>query len=237
MSDTDQPDNACCDAMALQHLLAERLRQAQEAERKDVARAVHDSVGQTLSAMKMQLHEAARDPALPDTAVACFRDLEGHVDSLLVDARRIASRLRPGVIDHFGLTRALEAALDRFAREQGLEATFERRGSEPGRLPDKTEIGLLRIVELALGNIARHAAAGTVTVTFEQDADVVVITVRDDGRGFDRTALTSRHALGLVDLESRAAALGGSLDIETAPGQGTTVSVRVPVAGAQAPTG
>ncbi|MEO1596607.1 MAG: histidine kinase [Pseudomonadota bacterium] len=219
-------------ALALQHLLAERLRQSQEAERAAVARAVHDSVGQTLSAMKMQLHEASRDPMLPPAAVACFRDLEGHVDSLLEDARSIASRLRPGVIDHFGLTRALEAALDRFGREQGLEARLQSSGAEPRRLPGNIEIGLLRIVELALANVAQHAGASRVDVVFEQTPDTVSVAVRDDGSGFDRSRLEPTRSLGLLDLESRAAALGGSLSIDSAPGAGTTVTARVPIAGA-----
>lgn len=228
-------DNDAKQALALQHLLAERLRQSQEAERAAVARAVHDSVGQTLSAMKMQLHEAARDPLLSPTAVACFRDLEGHVDSLLEDARSIASRLRPGVIDHFGLTRALEAALDRFGREHGLEAALQRSGAEPGRLPAHIEIGLLRIVELSLANVAQHAKAGRVEVIFEQTPDTVNVAVRDDGSGFDRSTLEPTRSLGLLDLESRAAALGGTLSIDSAPGAGTTVTARVPIAGAEAP--
>lgn len=222
-------------ALALQHLLAERLRQSQEAERAAVARAVHDSVGQTLSAMKMQLHEAARDPTLPPAAVTCFRDLEGHVDSLLEDARSIASRLRPGVIDHFGLTRALEAALDRFGREHGLEAGLQRSGAEPQRLPGHIEIGLLRIVELALANVAQHARAQRVDVVFEQTPDAVSVAVRDDGTGFDQSALEPRRSLGLLDLESRAAALGGSLSIDSAPGKGTVVTAQVPIAGTESP--
>lgn len=215
--------------LALQRRLIERLRREREDERASVARAVHDSVGQTLSAMKMQLHESSRNASLPEAMRDRLHELEGHVDTLLVDARRIASTLRPGVLDHFGLASALEAALDRFAGEHGIEAGLECETRDGPRLPADVEVSLLRIVEGALDNVAAHAQAGSVSVTLDKGPDEAELVVCDDGLGFDVAALDPERALGLLDMRMRAEALGGSCQIESVPGRGTTLRVRVPV--------
>ena len=227
---TERPDEvrSLRAELARQRRLSERLRRTQESERAAVAHAVHDTIGQTLSAMKMQLHEAARGGALPEATRARLSELEGHVDTLLDEARRIASSLRPGVLDHFGLARALDAALDGFAREHGIDARLENPNHDPERLPGEVETTLLRIVELALDNVARHARAGTVSVSFDSDADGVMLSVHDDGQGFAAGALNADDALGLLDMQSRAEAIGGTCTIDSDPGRGTTVTVRLP---------
>ena len=217
------------ETLALQRRLIERLRREREDERAAVARAVHDSVGQTLSAMKMQLHESGRNASLPEAMRERLHELEDHVDTLLVDARRIASKLRPGVLDHFGLASALEAALDRFGREHGIEAGLECQTRDGPRLPADVEVSLLRIVEGALDNVAAHAEAGSVSVALNLGPDEAELIVRDDGKGFDVAGLDPARALGLLDVRMRAEALGGTCHIESAPGQGTTLRVRVPV--------
>ncbi len=227
-SDDDTDLGQLRDELALQRRLIERLRREREDERAAVARAVHDSVGQTLSAMKMQLHESGRNMSLPETVRERLHELEDHVDTLLVDARRIASTLRPGVLDHFGLASALEAALDRFGREQGIEAALECETRDGPRLPADVEVSLLRIVEGALDNVASHAGASSVIVTLNKGPDEAELIVRDDGGGFDVAALDPTRALGLLDVRMRAEALGGSCHIESTPGHGTTLRVRVP---------
>ncbi len=216
------------DELALQRQLIERLRRERENERAAVAHAVHDSIGQTLSAMKMQLHESGRNVALPEAMREQLHELEEHVDTLLVDARRIASALRPGVLDHFGLASALEAALDRFGREHNIDARLECQTRDGPRLPADVEVSLLRIVELALDNVAAHAGASSVSVTLDKSPDEATLVVRDDGRGFDVAALDPERALGLLDMRMRAEALGGTCRIESTPGQGTTLRVHVP---------
>lgn len=229
---TDNGDTADVERLvaelALQRRLIDRLRREREAERASVAHAVHDTIGQTLSAMKMQLHESTRNATLADATRERLHELEEHVDTLLMEARRIASALRPGVLDHFGLASALEAALDRFGREHGVDATLECETRDGPRLPADTEVGLLRIAEMALDNVAAHAQAGEVRVVFHRGPDAVDLLVRDDGRGFDVAALGPESKLGLFDMAMRAEALGGQLEVESAPGQGTTLRVHLP---------
>lgn len=216
------------DTLDLQRRLIDRLRREREVERAAIAHAVHDTIGQTLSAMKMQLHESGRHAALPESVRDRLGELESHVDALLVEARRIASALRPGVLDHFGLASALEAALDRFQGEHEIAVRLDCDTRDGPRLEPDVEVGLLRLVERALDNVAAHAQADRVSVTLHRDAEGVELSVSDDGRGFDVAAVDPRSALGLFDMRMRAEALGGHCRIESAPGRGTTLRVRVP---------
>jgi signal transduction histidine kinase len=145
--------------------------------------------------------------------------------------RRIAHELRPAVLDDFGLLAALEWQLSEFQKRSGLTTEW-RCAIDDLPLSNEAAIACFRIVQEALTNVARHAQASRVTVTLERDGEHVLLQVTDDGRGLpaDRASTTSH--LGLVGMRERADLLAAKLDIASAPGQGTTVTLRVPVGSA-----
>ena len=151
------------------------------------------------------------------------------VVSTLQDVRRLAVELRPKVLDDFGLVPALQRLLETFAEQSGTAVELEARiGSE--RLPPEVETALYRIVQEALTNVVKHAGARHVSVTLTLKAASVVAVVEDDGEGFatDQAAGTTEGGLGIVGMRERVALLGGRLQIESAPGAGTTLVVEVP---------
>jgi signal transduction histidine kinase len=150
--------------------------------------------------------------------------------------RRLAHELRPTILDDLGLRPALEFLAEGFASRAGIKVIV--RGTCEGRLPAQIENAVYRIVQEALTNAARHARATAVTVELEQAAHRLVCSVRDDGVGFDSEALLGRGArgLGLLGMRERLTPFGGTLQIHSAPGQGTEVRVTVP-RGEEAPMG
>jgi signal transduction histidine kinase len=198
-----------------------RVVEAQELERKRLARELHDETGQALTSILLGLRSLEEGPA-----AAQVREL---VVSTLQDVRRLAVELRPKALDDFGLVPALERLLDTFREQSGLTVELEARiGAE--RLPPEVETALYRIVQEALTNIVKHAAARHVSVTLTLKAASVVAVVEDDGEGFapGEVTTTSDGGLGIVGMRERVALLGGRLEIESSPGAGTTLVVEVP---------
>jgi PAS domain S-box-containing protein len=209
----------------------QQLERWREAERTRIAREVHDELGGALTALKMGLHRIRRIEELPAAAQEMLTDLAGEIDSSAHLVRRIAHELRPAVLDDFGLLAALEWQLSEFQKRSGLTTEW-RCAIDDLPLSNEAAIACFRIVQEALTNVARHAQASRVTVTLERDGEHVLLQVTDDGRGLpaDRASTTSH--LGLVGMRERADLLAAKLDIASAPGQGTTVTLRVPVGSA-----
>jgi two-component system sensor histidine kinase UhpB len=136
--------------------------------------------------------------------------------------------LRPTILDDFGLDAALRVLTESFAKRTGLGMTYE---SDLGgqRLADQTETNLYRIAQEALTNVARHSEATAVEVSMAQRSGNVVLAVRDNGRGIDVAAQRKRPGLGLAGMQTRARGCGGSVDIESTPGQGLRVEVTCPI--------
>lgn len=205
---------------------------AQEAERARVARDLHDEIGQALTSVLLGLH-LMEDGSHADRDAAAGRTARlGEVRSLVIDAlervRSLAFRLRPTVLDDIGLVPALDRlAADLGGRSQlGVDLTI--RGLDDAvRLPAEIETVIYRIVQEALTNVFRHAAASVVSVFVVRAGDHVRAVVEDDGSGFD----PSDHAtsLGLAGMRERASLAGGSLRIESTAGAGTTVTAEVPI--------
>jgi two-component system sensor histidine kinase UhpB len=197
---------------------------AQEEERKRLARDLHDEVNQALTAILLRLQAVSQDaaPAVAGELAEVRQLVNQAMDELL----RLARQLRPTALDDHGLYSAIEGQVRRFSSQTGIEADLRVHG-EPTQLDPDREIAVFRIAQEALANVARHAGASSV------DVDVaplgpkgVALTVRDDGRGFDGDG--SRSGLGLNGMAERARLVGGELDIESRPGGGTAVSLRVP---------
>ncbi len=206
---------------------------AQEDERRRIARELHDQTGQHLTAIMLGLSSLKNLPSLPPPAPARLGQLLASVEQLGKELHRLAWELRPAVLDDLGLLTALSNYVDEWSERAGVPAAFHSRGTTKRRLPPQIETTLYRIAQEALTNILRHAGARDVSVILEQRQDQLLVIVEDDGKGFDVEALrrvpVAERRLGVLGMLERVALVGGTLDIESAPGQGTTLYVRVPV--------
>jgi signal transduction histidine kinase len=212
-----------------------RLAAAEETERGRVSRELHDRLGQDLTALKLGL-QVIRKQGLGSTAVReSLTKLEELTDHLMRDIHRLAWELRPAALDDFGLEMALRRHVDEWAALSGVPVDFHSQGMGSSRLPPQLETTLYRITREALTNVIRHANAKRVSVLLERQAERVSLIVEDDGQGFDATATLRAPAtqgkLGLLGMLERATLAGGSVEIESKPGGGTTVFVRIPLGG------
>jgi signal transduction histidine kinase len=208
--------------------LSARLVSAQEEERRNISRELHDEVGQSLSALLMEAGNAAAHVPANDTHV------RQHVDSIkrLAEAsvniiRNMTLLLRPSMLDDFGLVPALEWQAREVSKRTGIRVQVAA-ADTAGELPDALKTCIYRVVQEALHNCARHAQARSVRVVVRQEEFRIVLSVEDDGRGFDARRI---RGLGLVGMEERVRHLGGAFNIRSAPGSGTKVDVELPLAG------
>ena len=203
-----------------------RVVEAQELERRRLARELHDQTGQELTSVLLGLKAVgeAKNDADHAEALAAVRE---QVLETLHDVRRLAVELRPKALDDFGLTPALERLRDTFSLQTGMRVELESRIRE--RLPADVETALYRIVQEALTNIVKHAQASTISIVLAGQAGAVTALIEDDGRGFSRDE-ASGDGLGLLGMGERLALLGGKLRIESTPGSGTTIVAEVPLA-------
>jgi PAS domain S-box-containing protein len=217
---------------AREHLLARALS-AQEEERARIARELHDETGQALSAVLLGLKNLEHVATL-EQAQALAHRLRDLTAQTVRDVGRIARGLRPSTLDDLGLLPALQ----RYGEEVGAshDLRVQISGDEAARFPANVETTLYRIVQEALTNVARHAKARSTDVIIQRTNGRVQVTVRDDGTGFNVTselaATGSRRGLGLMGMRERASLLGGRLAISSRPGEGTTITVELPVNGA-----
>jgi two-component system sensor histidine kinase UhpB len=213
------------------HYLSRQLLSTQETERRRIARELHDEIGQGLTAamitVQMLQHHPAAVPLQSDLSEAAVL-----LDTTLQQVRAMSLELRPAMLDDLGLVSALKWHLDRVGQRSGLRVGLTANNLSD-RLPPELETVCYRVVQEALTNIVRHARAKQVQVTIEQDAAEVRLTIVDDGRGFDKTAAQAKvqagGSLGLLSMDERVTLLGGTLNIDSAPGRGCRVSARLPL--------
>jgi signal transduction histidine kinase len=212
--------------------LSARLVSAQEEERRAISRELHDEVGQSLSALLMEAGNAAA--RVPDESVEVRR----HVESIKKLAetsvnviRNMSLLLRPSMLDDFGLVPALEWQAREVSKRTGLRVhvTANELTSDDGagELPDQLRTCIYRVVQEALHNCARHSQARSVKVIVRQEAHRILLSVEDDGHGFDSGRV---RGLGLVGMEERVTHLGGAFEVQSKPGAGTKVEVELPLA-------
>ena len=206
---------------------------AQEAERQRIARELHDATGQSLTAIALGLRgiESILASGLP-LQVGQIRELTQFGTSALGELRQIISDLRPPQLDDLGLVPALRWHVQSFEKRYGITARFIVEG-EPVRLPSEYETVLFRITQEALRNVAKHAQASQVMVTFCLSPRLVRLIVVDDGQGFDPTSpdlmIGQPNGWGLLGIRERAILLGGRFEIESVPNSGTRLQVTVPL--------
>lgn len=204
--------------------LPRRIIEAQEAERRRVARELHDSVSQLLASARYRLHALTEGLPTPNCPLAT--GAQEAVERALKEVRRISHRLRPSELDDLGLPAALRVLTADFQTRTGLKVTLRCARLEP-RLPADREEACYRIVQEALTNIERHAQARRVTLQLTQSRAAVRLVIRDDGRGIGRAGQTS--GLGLVHMRERAELLGGTCHIGPAKIRGTEIIARLPL--------
>jgi PAS domain S-box-containing protein len=206
------------------------LNERLEAEAKRIAHALHDEAGQLLGTVHLALEEFAHE--LSPQARARLHTVKELLDQIEEELRRLSHELRPTILDDLGLLPALEFLADRVAKRSGLQITVQ--SSADGRLTPLVETAFYRSVQEALTNVGRHAQATRVLIEIRRGRGAVQCSVRDDGRGFDVSAVPSRRGeggLGLIGIRERAAALGGTLAIRSAPGEGTELVITIPLEG------
>jgi signal transduction histidine kinase len=205
--------------------LLRRLMTAQEDERRRVSRELHDSVGQLLAALALAI-KAAREvaplPASTDTRLNWVQRITNELSQVV---RNLTTRLRPIALDELGLQAALAQFIEEWSEQTKIVVEKEFVGTTP-RLPAEIENAIFRVVQESLTNIVRHAQARNVSVVVSLQEDHATVCVEDDGIGFDVDAAFVSRRLGLVGMQERINLAGGTLDIESKPGEGTAVLAR-----------
>ena len=207
--------------------LAARLQSVREDERTHIAREIHDELGQALTGLKLDL--AWLRQRLKDRSDLTERlgSVMGRIDGTIDAVRRIATELRPSVLDHLGLVAAVEWQAQDFEKLTGVATRLDVSATTmPVNGPTATTV--FRMLQETLTNVARHAGATRVEITLEIGPEEVLLRVGDNGRGISEEERTDRRSLGLVGLRERAIGCGGELSIEGRPGAGTVVSARIP---------
>ena len=212
---------------------ARRIMQAQENERKRIARELHDDTIQSLIALSRRLEGlVTSEEQLSEAAAQRIRDLWGQTDEMIRRVREFSQNLRPSLLDDLGLLPTLEELTADLNRQAGLQATFLVLGKKR-RLSSEVELTLFRIVQEALSNVRRHARATKVATTVELADSSVRVTVEDNGIGFRPPKLTddlrAEDGLGLIGMHERVRLLGGNLVIDSEPDRGTKVIADVPL--------
>lgn len=215
------------------HVLAAHLQNLREEERKQVAREIHDELGQELAALKMDLtlllRRISREPRIDCGEVAAeLAATASLVDRAIQTMRGICLELRPDVLDKLGLCEAMRWQADEYRLRTGISCDLSF--SPPDiSLADAQATALFRIFQEALTNVARHAAASSVVARLAAQGDEVALTVVDDGRGITDAEIAGARSLGLLSMRERVSALGGQFAVKGVPGRGTTLAVTVPL--------
>jgi two-component system CheB/CheR fusion protein len=207
--------------------LAAQLMTAQEEERRRVSRELHDNLCQKLASLALDVENLAVKLPAPAATRARLQDLSARAVKVSEEARHIAYELHPSVLDDLGLVVSLKALCDEFAKTEKMRVKFTA-GKLPEVLPQTVASGLYRIAQEGLRNVAKHAKAKHLSVAIAAQDGCLVFSLEDDGVGFAPQAVKGKGGLGLVSIGERARIVGGSLSIESKPGHGTLISVRVP---------
>lgn len=211
--------------------LAARLQAAREEERAEVSRELHDELGQTLTALKLEINRAV---AVFDSGssnvntVDRLQSVVGLVDLGIGMVKRISARLRPATLDHLGLAEAIRWEAATFKARTGIRCQL-RANRRQTRLDNEQQTALFRIVQEALNNVVCHANASSVQVSIKETDAGVELTIRDNGKGITAAQAAAPNSIGLLGMKERAARVGANFSIAGKRGKGTAVSVHVPL--------
>jgi PAS domain S-box-containing protein len=208
--------------------LAAHLQEAREEERSSIAKQIHDQLVHDVTALKLDLAwlrgQFPEESAALDQRLTAMTDV---ADRCLKTLRRISSELRPDLLIHFGPSEAIEWQAEELRLQTGVRTRLELSAGDLD-LSNNISTAIFRIVQAALDNVARHAAADEVKISLRRHGSNVVLSISDDGRGFDPEKIAAA-SFGLIAMRERARSLGGDLSIESRPKRGTTVTARLPI--------
>ncbi len=205
---------------------------AQEDERKRIARDLHDHLGQQLIAMRLKLEILKRTSGEDERIVKQIDELLQVTKKIDSDVDFLAWNIRPSALDDIGLVAALDRYVHEWSKLFGISVDFDASRLSPQRFAPEAETNLYRIVQEALNNVAKHAGAKSVDILLKSRDGSVVMIIEDNGGGFspERLVLKGKNAkgMGLIGMRERAALIGGTLEIESAKGKGTTIYIKIP---------
>ena len=208
--------------------LSRKLLEVQEAERRHIARELHDEVGQALTGLKLLLDMSTRLPA--DEVTASLGEAQALINELMALVRALSLDLRPAMLDDLGLLPTLLWHFDRYTAQTHVRVAFKHSGLEGQRLAPEVETAAYRIVQEALTNVARHAGVSEVTVRLRTDQHALIVQIQDRGTGFDpEAALAAGDTTGLAGMRERTVLLGGQLTVESVPAAGTCLTAELPL--------
>lgn len=209
--------------------LTAHLQKIREEERSNIAREIHDELGQQLTVMKMDVSWVNKKITEGEGAIKeRLQGLLHMLDDTVKSVRRISSELRPSLLDDLGLIAAMEWQLNEFEKRSGIKTSFSAPDDEVN-LSNDVKTALFRIFQESLTNVARHSEANSLSVSFVQNNGDLILAIADNGKGFDKQAISERRTLGILGMNERSMMIGASYEIISEPGQGTKVSIRVPV--------
>jgi len=209
--------------------LASHLENIREDERTNIAREIHDELGQQLTGVKMDISWIKRNLGIRDEKVnAKIISALELVDGAITTVRKIATELRPSILDDLGVSEAIDWQAREFATRTGIIVNFTSNVADV-KFPPAVSIAIFRIFQEALTNVARHANASAITSSLNKKDNSLVLIIADNGIGFNQTDQKSRKTLGLLGMEERVIALNGKYNISSKRGKGTAVSVQVPL--------
>lgn len=211
--------------------LSDHLQNIREEERTHIAREIHDELGQQLTVIKMDLSWINKKIGIENDPVnSRMKELLVMLDETVKSVRRISTDLRPSLLDDLGLEAAIEWHLSEFEKRFNVKTQFKQEDEEI-ILSEHIKIGLFRILQESLTNVARHANAKKVLVTLSWEKDSVVLSVVDNGVGINSQNVVGKKTLGILGMKERAEMMGGKYEINGNPGKGTSVIVSIPLTG------
>jgi len=218
--------------MILERKYLSQIIEAQENERKRISRELHDEIGQALTAIKFNLEMMDRDlPQLPSGTRVRLGEAKSLSNHVMAAMRQLSMDLRPTMLDDMGLIPTLRWYIQSFSSRLNIYSDFRAVGFEE-KLPPQIETAFYRIIQEALNNIAKHAAADHIEILLERRNSVMRASVTDNGKGFDLGKVlhpeSPERGFGIVGMQERVSLLGGRIDIQSTPGSGTRISVEVP---------
>jgi PAS domain S-box-containing protein len=208
--------------------LARQQRRSREEERTSVARYIHDEVGHSLTSLKIELSLLEQQlPPKQSKLSAQIQSMQAALDETTKNVRRLATELRPGLLDELGLVAAIDWQLQQILERSKLDYEFKVNKDDIETDKDSAT-ALFRILQEALNNIILHSEASRVFVNLHEDPDNWTMTIGDNGKGIPASQVTAAQAIGLLGMRERASAVGGTLNIEGKAGEGTRVVVQIP---------
>jgi PAS domain S-box-containing protein len=209
--------------------LASNLQSIREDERTNIAREIHDELGQQLTGLKMDIHWLSRKVKNADDEInEKMKESIDLINATITSVRKIATDLRPSILDDLGLLAALEWQGEEFEKRSGTKVKFINKAGDMEVRPE-VATAIFRIYQELLTNIARHANAGLVTALLDMEGNILRVSIKDDGVGFNTNTISNKKTLGLLGIKERTLLMGGTYEIKTEPGKGSETIISIPL--------